>query len=321
MRHRLAKMLHVEEAVNGVTAQIEEHGVRHGRIVPFLRLVVGVQAVDLERPARRVVARSPGRHWPDITGRAVNRDRHPLAALVDIHQDCGLRCRGKRNRQRRADERAEMPRSNTRTQTQRRADTHVTPTIGAKADDAHPNLTNLPQAFRSNQELANARPERLVNEAGKSLGEMRPNWLGPVTFPKCGSRNSGCSGSLSRALRRVERSCAQRCAAEPGPFQPRGWRDAVTWILMPLEILHRALVPLRGGARTESAEIAAPPGLRILLARIEPVFARAKLADHDGSLAVPSSFKQRHGSAFRSSARKVKRMGWAMPSLERWSFA
>jgi hypothetical protein len=46
--------------------------------------------------------------------------------------------------------------------------------------------------------------------------------------------------------------------------------------LMPLEILHRALVLLRRRARTERAEIPPPAGLRILLAGIEPVFAGSK---------------------------------------------
>src|ERR1019366_10202871 len=50
--------------------------------------------------------------------------------------------------------------------------------------------------------------------------------------------------------------------------------------LMPLEILHGALVLLRGRARFEGAEIAALAGFRIDLAGIEPVLARWQFADH-----------------------------------------
>jgi hypothetical protein len=53
---------------------------------------------------------------------------------------------------------------------------------------------------------------------------------------------------------------------------------------MPFEILHGALVPLRGGPRRERAEIAPLAGLRILVAGIEAIFAGWKLADHGGIL-------------------------------------
>jgi hypothetical protein len=43
--------------------------------------------------------------------------------------------------------------------------------------------------------------------------------------------------------------------------------------LMPLEILHSALVLLGSGARLESAEVAPLAGLQVHLPRIEPVFA------------------------------------------------
>ena len=50
---------------------------------------------------------------------------------------------------------------------------------------------------------------------------------------------------------------------------------------MPLEVLHGALVLLRGLERGEGSEITPLAGLRIDLAGIEPIFSRAKLADHD----------------------------------------
>lgn len=49
---------------------------------------------------------------------------------------------------------------------------------------------------------------------------------------------------------------------------------------MPLEILHSALVLLGGGTRGEGAEIAPPAGLRILLARVQPVSSGRELADN-----------------------------------------
>src|SRR5262245_18315820 len=51
---------------------------------------------------------------------------------------------------------------------------------------------------------------------------------------------------------------------------------------MPLEIFHFALVLLGGRASLESTEIAALAGPGNELARIEPVLAGSKLADHDG---------------------------------------
>ena len=57
---------------------------------------------------------------------------------------------------------------------------------------------------------------------------------------------------------------------------------------MTFEVLHGAFVLLRGRAAAERAEIAAPPGLRILLARIEPILAGCELADH-GACAIEAS--------------------------------
>ena len=49
---------------------------------------------------------------------------------------------------------------------------------------------------------------------------------------------------------------------------------------MPLEELHGFLMLLRRGARLERAEVTALAGLGILFARIEPVLAGGKFADH-----------------------------------------
>src|SRR5580704_19510324 len=56
VRHREPQMRDVGEAVDGMAVHVEEHGVRHRRIVPLLGEVVGVHAVDLEGAVRRVVA-------------------------------------------------------------------------------------------------------------------------------------------------------------------------------------------------------------------------------------------------------------------------
>src|ERR1700759_3449252 len=53
--------------------------------------------------------------------------------------------------------------------------------------------------------------------------------------------------------------------------------------LVPLEILHVSLVLFGRGARLEGAEITALAGLRVDLARIEPVLAGSQLADHGGA--------------------------------------
>jgi hypothetical protein len=49
---------------------------------------------------------------------------------------------------------------------------------------------------------------------------------------------------------------------------------------VPLEVLNLAFVLLGGAFALEGAEVAALAGLRVLLARIEPVFAGFELADH-----------------------------------------
>src|SRR5438132_7776429 len=55
---------------------------------------------------------------------------------------------------------------------------------------------------------------------------------------------------------------------------------------VPLEILHRALMALGCRAAAERAQVTAPAGLWIGLARIEPVAAGFELADHGRVQAV-----------------------------------
>ena len=113
MRSRIAQMRDAGKAVNGVAMHVEEDGVRHRRVVPLLRVVVGVHAVGLECAARRVAARHSGRHRPDIKQLTVDRDRHGLGFLVDMDQDFGSRRPGKRHRNGPGEERG--PEQHTRT--------------------------------------------------------------------------------------------------------------------------------------------------------------------------------------------------------------
>src|ERR1700716_3849796 len=81
-----------------------------------------------------------------------------------------------------------------------------------------------------------------------------------------------------RTLASNRKPCAPRLTtSSPGSAPPE--RDQARH-LMPLEILHLALVLFRRRARFEGAEIAPPPGLRIHFAGIEPVLARTYFADH-----------------------------------------
>src|SRR5580704_2016885 len=106
VRHREPQMRDIGEAVDGVAVHVEEHGVRHRRIVPLLGEVVGVHAVHLEGAVRRVVAGPAGRHRPRVALRAVDRDRHLLRVLVDGNVDIGARGGGAGQRQRRGYERS-----------------------------------------------------------------------------------------------------------------------------------------------------------------------------------------------------------------------
>ena len=75
-------------------------------------------------------------------------------------------------------------------------------------------------------------------------------------------------------LRRAVRSHPRATSGSRGLRSRRGFRSA------PLEVLHRALVPLRRLARLERPEVAPPTRPRVLLARVEAIAGRAELADH-----------------------------------------
>jgi len=58
---------------------------------------------------------------------------------------------------------------------------------------------------------------------------------------------------------------------------------------MPLEELHRSLVLLRSLPGLERAQIAAPAGFRVFLARIEAKFSGWKFANHTFSINLHAS--------------------------------
>src|ERR1700726_4737923 len=118
---------------------------------------------------------------------------------------------------------------------------------------------------------------------------------GSVKAARAPSRLRGrLNEAVSRARRSTKRGRAKWCAADPGSLRAQSLgRSRISdapfhaashpgngGLLMPFEILHRTLVLLGGGAAIEGAQIAAAAGLRVHIARIEPVFAGGQLADH-----------------------------------------
>src|ERR1043165_5992230 len=107
-----------------------------------------------------------------------------------------------------------------------------------------------------------------------------------ATITPCATRNQTARPKSSSAISasRWRRSNRDRPfpTAKPKPsYDDDSASDAR---LVPLEVLHGPLVLLRRLARLERAEMAALAGLRILFARVEPVFARFQLADHGAVL-------------------------------------
>jgi hypothetical protein len=77
--------------------------------------------------------------------------------------------------------------------------------------------------------------------------------------------------------------------------------------LMPLEILHLALVLLGGRARFERAEIAALARLRVDFAGVEPIFAGLQFAYHEIALVLRSTDGKHDGRVLgpKTAARSV----------------
>src|ERR1700730_5989029 len=71
---------------------------------------------------------------------------------------------------------------------------------------------------------------------------------------------------------------------------------------MSFEILYGAFVLLGGSARLEGSKVAAPAGLRIDLAGIEPVFAGSQFTDHRSALPDTSHENTDHGRVFLARA-------------------
>jgi hypothetical protein len=84
-----------------------------------------------------------------------------------------------------------------------------------------------------------------------------------------------CSAGISKVHTR-----AAADATAIGATDHRRFSRIIIARSMALEVLYCALVLLRSRAGLEGAEIAAPAGLRIDLARIEAIAARFELSDH-----------------------------------------
>src|SRR5262245_6578762 len=78
MRSRRAEAAHILGPMNGVTA-IEEHRVRHRRVVIFARIMHPLQIFRTEAAARRIIAPFGGRHLPDRIGPAIDLHIHSLS--------------------------------------------------------------------------------------------------------------------------------------------------------------------------------------------------------------------------------------------------
>src|SRR4029078_10742541 len=97
-----------------------------------------------------------------------------------------------------------------------------------------------------------------------NLTDFPPASWPVTTRPACGA---------IRLLSRLTPGWHDRCA---------GCRRQRSRPSMPLEVLYVLLVVLARLLGAERAEVAALAGLRVLLLRVEAIFARGELADHAG---------------------------------------
>jgi hypothetical protein len=132
----------------------------------------------------------------------------------------------------------------------------------------------LARVFGSNQDLSGAKQDPRQSRFGEIVNGMRQE---NKERPRFVSSPGDCRVTA------LPSSLQQRDDAHLGVAHVLIGKPVSTYpgdALVPFEILYGALVFLRRRARIESAEIAAPAGLRIFLARIETKLARRQLADH-----------------------------------------
>lgn len=132
----------------------------------------------------------------------------------------------------------------------------------------------LARVFGSNQDLSGAKQDPRQSRFGEIVNGIRQE---NKERPRFVSSPGDCRVTA------LPSSLQQRDDAHLGVAHVLIGKPVSTYpgdALVPFEILYGALVFLRRRARIESAEIAAPAGLRIFLARIETKLARRQLADH-----------------------------------------
>src|SRR5262245_18181186 len=100
VRRRRAEALGFIRTMDGMALGGKEDGMRHGRVVPFLRKVILFQAERGVAAGGGGVTGAPGGNRPRVALDAINRDGHLLQALVDADDDTGRRTGRKQHRRR-----------------------------------------------------------------------------------------------------------------------------------------------------------------------------------------------------------------------------